>query len=29
MHIGGMLSRSSSRVRTLHLAEVLAAGGAV
>ena len=28
MHIGGVLSRSRSRVRTLHLAEVLAAGGA-
>jgi L-lactate dehydrogenase complex protein LldE len=27
MHIGGVLSRSTSRVRTLHLAEVLAAGG--
>jgi L-lactate dehydrogenase complex protein LldE len=27
MHIGGVLSRGSSRVRTLHLAEVLAAGG--
>ena len=28
MHIGGVLSRNASRVRTLHLAEVLAAGGA-
>jgi L-lactate dehydrogenase complex protein LldE len=28
MHIGGVLSRSQSRVRTLHLAEVLAARGA-
>jgi L-lactate dehydrogenase complex protein LldE len=28
MHIGGVLSRDASPVRTLHLAEVLAAGGA-
>ena len=28
MHIGGVLSRNASRVRTLHLAEVLASGGA-
>jgi L-lactate dehydrogenase complex protein LldE len=28
MHIGGVLSRKASPVRTLHLAEVLAAGGA-
>ena len=28
MHIGGVLSRNASSVRTLHLAEVLAAGGA-
>jgi L-lactate dehydrogenase complex protein LldE len=28
MHIGGVLSRTGSRVRTMHLAEVLAAGGA-
>jgi L-lactate dehydrogenase complex protein LldE len=28
MHIGGVLSRNASRVRTLHLAEVLAAGDA-
>jgi L-lactate dehydrogenase complex protein LldE len=27
MHIGGVLSRNASSVRTLHLAEVLAAGG--